>query len=162
MRAPGKAWERGGRYTDPSEPYGKRAAELVQETLNWLENQGFDFSALSTNNRRPSPPDQGLLVWHLDENGSNSNQEMTAELHYYASVEQADGQFHLENNRSSGGEGDPMERPWSGRSQTGARPGARPLTDPEYLSVERRGLTDCVCDLERGRSQTPGAAAHRP
>lgn len=37
-------------YTDPSIEFSQRARELILEALNWLEDeQGFDFSTLSTN-----------------------------------------------------------------------------------------------------------------
>ncbi|MGC4066645.1 MAG: MYXO-CTERM sorting domain-containing protein [Polyangiaceae bacterium] len=48
------------------------------------------------------PPDQGLLIWHIDENGDNSWQDMTATRHYAMSVEQADGRFDLEKNVRAG------------------------------------------------------------
>ena len=38
-------------YTDPNVAFAVRAQELISEALNWLENQqGFDFSTLTTNN----------------------------------------------------------------------------------------------------------------
>jgi M6 family metalloprotease-like protein len=46
-------------------------------------------------------PDEGLLVWHVDEAGDNSYQDMTAARHYELSVEQADGQYHLEHDSTS-------------------------------------------------------------
>jgi M6 family metalloprotease-like protein/MYXO-CTERM domain-containing protein len=51
---------------------------------------------------RRSPPDQGLLIWHIDESGDNSWQDMTATRHYMMSVEQADGKFDLEHNIRAG------------------------------------------------------------
>jgi M6 family metalloprotease-like protein/MYXO-CTERM domain-containing protein len=51
---------------------------------------------------RRTPPDQGLLIWHIDENGDNSYQDMTATRHYMMSVEQADGKFDLEHNIRAG------------------------------------------------------------
>lgn len=45
-----------------------------------------------------SAPDQGLALWHVDEAGNNSLQAMTEAAHYEASIEQADGLFHLERN----------------------------------------------------------------
>jgi M6 family metalloprotease-like protein/MYXO-CTERM domain-containing protein len=48
------------------------------------------------------PPDQGLLIWHIDEDGDNSWQDMTATRHYAMSVEQADGRFDLEKNIRAG------------------------------------------------------------
>lgn len=47
-------------------------------------------------------PDEGLIIWHIDENGSNDYQEMTYQKHYMVSVEQADGKFHLEKNANYG------------------------------------------------------------
>jgi M6 family metalloprotease-like protein len=51
-------------------------------------------------------PDEGLLIWHVDDKGDNSYQDMTATRHYRLSVEQADGLFQLEKNLASGGPGD--------------------------------------------------------
>lgn len=56
--------------------------------------------------RRSSMPDEGLLIWHVDESGSNDNEQMTPTQHYRVSVEQADGLFHLENADGYGGSGD--------------------------------------------------------
>jgi len=51
-------------------------------------------------------PAEGLLIWHVDEDGSNNNQEMTPASHYKVSLEQADGAFHLEKNNNSGDSND--------------------------------------------------------
>ena len=51
-------------------------------------------------------PDQGLLVWHVDEEGNHDYQDMTPTRHYELSVEQADGLFELELNLRSGADGD--------------------------------------------------------
>ena len=56
--------------------------------------------------RRSGMPDAGLLIWHIDEDGSNNNEQMTPTSHYKVSVEQADGRFQLENNDGYGGSGD--------------------------------------------------------
>jgi len=50
---------------------------------------------------RADAPDEGLLVWHVDEKGDNSLQDMTPTKHYELSVEQADGLFDLEKNKNS-------------------------------------------------------------
>lgn len=47
-------------------------------------------------------PDGGLTVWHVDELGSNNNEQRTPALHYECSLEQADGRFDLENNTNLG------------------------------------------------------------
>lgn len=47
-------------------------------------------------------PDSGLAIWHVDEAGSNSNEQMTAAKHYECSLEQADNNFDLEHNANIG------------------------------------------------------------
>lgn len=49
-------------------------------------------------------PDQGILIWHIDEavTTDNMREEMTELDHYQVSVEQADGQFHLETDWNRG------------------------------------------------------------
>jgi M6 family metalloprotease-like protein len=47
-------------------------------------------------------PDAGLAVWHVDERGSNSDQQMTAAQHYECALVQADGQNDLEQKVNAG------------------------------------------------------------
>lgn len=47
-------------------------------------------------------PDSGLVIWHVDGNVSNNNEQMTCSKHYLVSVEQADGRYDLEYGRNSG------------------------------------------------------------
>ncbi|MEP6980645.1 MAG: M6 family metalloprotease domain-containing protein, partial [Nakamurella sp.] len=47
-------------------------------------------------------PDAGLAIWHVDELGSNSDEQMTAAQHYELSLEQADHRFDLEHNSNAG------------------------------------------------------------
>lgn len=49
-----------------------------------------------------SLPDEGLAIWHVDEDGNNSNEQMTPTQHYELSLEQADGDFRLETSRQFG------------------------------------------------------------
>lgn len=51
-------------------------------------------------------PDSGLAIWHIDENGSNNNEQGTAAQHYECELEQADGKRELEFNVNHGGPGD--------------------------------------------------------
>jgi M6 family metalloprotease-like protein len=44
-------------------------------------------------------PDEGLVIWHVDEDGDNSDEQMTPNRHYELSLEQADGEFRLESSR---------------------------------------------------------------
>ena len=47
-------------------------------------------------------PDAGLAIWHVDEQGSNNNEQMTPTQHYECSLEQADNRFDLEENSNGG------------------------------------------------------------
>lgn len=49
-------------------------------------------------------PDAGLAVWHVDEQGDNSNEQMSAASHYELALEQADGLFELERSRDERGD----------------------------------------------------------
>lgn len=55
--------------------------------------------------RDVSLPDSGLTIWHVDELGSNNNEQMTPAKHYELSLEQADNQFELERKRGQSGDG---------------------------------------------------------
>ena len=52
--------------------------------------------------RDASLPDAGLAIWHVDELGSNNNEQMTATKHYECSLEQADGRTDLELDANQG------------------------------------------------------------
>lgn len=48
-------------------------------------------------------PGKGIAIWHVDEGEwGNNAQQMSVYLHYEVSLEQADGQFDLENNTNLG------------------------------------------------------------
>ena len=49
-------------------------------------------------------PDEGLAIWHVDEEGDNSHEQMTTGSHYELSLEQADGLFQLERQRNQIGD----------------------------------------------------------
>ena len=50
-----------------------------------------------------SVPDKGIAIWHIDElKTTNDEQQMTTDLHYEVSLEQADGAFDMENDRDRG------------------------------------------------------------
>lgn len=67
-----------------------------------LSTEFFQFENKLKTGRNTYLPGEGLLVWHIDENGNNSANQMTPTSHYLVSVEQADGLFQLENNQSYG------------------------------------------------------------
>ncbi|CRK49981.1 putative protease [Rhodococcus sp. RD6.2] len=57
--------------------------------------------------RDASLPDAGLAIWHVDENGNNSFEQMTPSQHYECSLEQADNRFDLER-RANGGDAEDL------------------------------------------------------
>lgn len=56
-------------------------------------------------------PDQGLAIWHVDEDGSNNNQQMLPDLHYRVTLVQADGLWELERNINDGDADDLWDAP---------------------------------------------------
>ena len=46
----------------------------------------------------------GLAIWHVDEDGDNSNEQMTGVSHYELSLMQADGLFQLERQQNEIGD----------------------------------------------------------
>lgn len=51
-------------------------------------------------------PDSGLAIWHVDEAGSNNDEQMTPSRHYECSLKQADNQLELERKVNQGDVGD--------------------------------------------------------
>ena len=70
-------------------------------------------------------PGSGLAIWHVDETGSNSNEQMTTAKHYKCSLEQADGQFHLENGSNYGDANDLFSAPAKTEFNDGTVPNAK-------------------------------------
>lgn len=50
-------------------------------------------------------PDEGLAVWHIDELGDNSDEDMKPDKHFECSLLQADGKNHLEKGQNQGDNG---------------------------------------------------------
>jgi M6 family metalloprotease-like protein len=75
--------------------------------------------------RSASLPDDGLMIWHIDQLGSNSNQQMTDSLHYAVSIEQADGKFELEKGFSAGAREDLFNSQNKGGFHDNSLPDAR-------------------------------------
>ncbi|HXI23424.1 MAG TPA: M6 family metalloprotease domain-containing protein [Pyrinomonadaceae bacterium] len=53
-------------------------------------------------------PDEGLAIWHVDEDGDNSHEQMTTASHYELSLVQADGLFQFERQRGKLGDADDL------------------------------------------------------
>lgn len=69
-------------------------------------NEYFMIEYVRKTGWRSNAPDEGILIWHVDEQGNNSLQDMTLAKHYRHSVEQADGLFQLEKKLKNGSDGD--------------------------------------------------------
>ncbi len=74
--------------------YAKNATEYF--IIENRQNTGRDTSL----------PDAGLAIWHVDEQGSNNNEQMTPSQHYECSLEQADNRFDLEKQANAGDSAD--------------------------------------------------------
>lgn len=84
----------------------------ITASLNVANNDFYILSKSSTEyfiveNRQKSGrdtalPDAGLAIWHVDEAGSNSNEQMTASKHYECALVQADNKFDLEKKANYG------------------------------------------------------------
>ena len=70
------------------------------------ETEYFILENRNQTGRDASLPSAGLAIWHVDEFGSNSNEQRTPDLHFELSLEQADNDFHLERGVNSGDAGD--------------------------------------------------------
>ncbi len=70
-------------------------------------------------------PDAGLAIWHVDENGSNSNEQMTADMHYECSLEQADNHFDMEQGSNAGDSEDLFGSPYSNQFSDSTSPASK-------------------------------------
>jgi M6 family metalloprotease-like protein len=67
-------------------------------------------------------PNSGLAIWHVDELGSNDDEQMTTEKHYECSLEQADNTFDLEHGGNLGDIGDLYSTATSNRFSDSTNP----------------------------------------
>ena len=79
-------------------------------------------------------PDAGLAIWHVDEDGDNEHQQMTKDLHYKCSLEQADNRFDLERNVNPGDSEDLFGAP------SATTFGARTHPDSKWWNGRASGL----------------------
>jgi len=72
------------------------AQEIPPDSMTLRQRTGSDAAL----------PDAGLAIWHVDELGNNSNEQMTSDSHYECSLEQADGRFDFERGAHGGDDKD--------------------------------------------------------
>ena len=75
--------------------------------------------------RDASLPDEGLAIWHVDEDGSNNNEQMTASQHYELSLKQANGNFRLETSRHHYGDATDLYGQANTRFANSTSPGSK-------------------------------------
>ena len=75
--------------------------------------------------RDASLPDEGLAIWHVDEDGSNNNEQMTPSQHYELSLKQADGNFRLETSRHHYGDATDLYGQANTRFANSTSPGSK-------------------------------------
>ena len=79
-------------------------------------------------------PDVGLAIWHVDQLGSNNQEQMTPGQHYECSLEQADHRFDLEHGVNAGDTGDLFGGP------TARSFGSRTMPDSTWWDGSTSGL----------------------
>jgi M6 family metalloprotease-like protein len=75
--------------------------------------------------RDRSLPDAGLAIWHVDELGSNDDEQRTRNRHYECSLEQADNRFDLEAGSNNGDANDLFSAPAKPRFGRATAPSSR-------------------------------------
>jgi M6 family metalloprotease-like protein len=103
-------WETPVTLAPPAGPTLYTATANALGSFRWnnpsTPNEYFLIESRRLTGRSAGLPDEGLLIWHIDEAGSNSCSDMSPTCHYAVSVEQADGLFEIEHNIGYGGAGD--------------------------------------------------------
>ena len=102
-------------------------------------------------------PDEGLIIWHIDKDGSNNYEQMTRRRHYKVSVEQADGMFHLERGSNAGDANDLFDAADSNSFDDYTQPAARWWNGEQsglaISSISEVGPTMCFFAVKNIRIQ---------
>jgi len=105
-------------------------------------------------------PDSGTAIWHVDENGSNDNQQMTPSLHYECTLVQADGNWDLENEINYGDATDL----WKSPGYTTCGPSTTPNTNwwsgnPSDMLIANISSSSATMSFDAGTVLTADAGA---
>lgn len=96
-------------YSDNTTITANSSTNGTHDVYRWSKNNSREYYLIENvekEGRYASVPDEGLLIWHVDEKGNNSNYENTSRKHYELSLVQADNKLEIEKNINSGGYGD--------------------------------------------------------
>ncbi len=101
-----------------------------------LANEFFMIENRQQTGRDSAIPDAGLAIWHIDEQGSNNNEQMTPDQHYLVTLVQADAEWDLEYDNNAGDSQDL----WDTASYPECTPSTSPNTSwwdamPSALSI---------------------------
>ena len=104
-----------GAYLKYKAGWAKSVTPITQGLVATAKAASNEFFTHSKNNaeyfiienrrkagRDAALPGSGLAVWHVEELGSNNNEQMTAGSHYECALVQADGKFDLEHGANDG------------------------------------------------------------
>lgn len=103
-------------------------AEREAKELLWYPKSMTEYFLLENrqkSRRDASLPGSGLMIWHIDETGSNNSEQMTTKAHYECALEQADGRFDLEHKANYGDGGDFFSKATKDAFSDATTPGAK-------------------------------------
>ena len=95
-------WAKTVTALQPNQHVTLKAGENEFATFAKHSGEYFIVENRAKSDRDAALPDEGLAIWHVDEDGSNNFEQMTPSHHYELSLEQADGEFRLERSRHLG------------------------------------------------------------
>lgn len=110
--------------SQPSLPIVSNSNAIYKHSKPSSTNEYYLLENRQRSGRDAGLPDDGLAIWHVDENGSNDNNQMTPSSHYKVTLVQADGLWDMENNRNYGDTNDL----WSSPNHTVCNPETNPNT----------------------------------
>lgn len=119
-------------------------------------NEYFMIENRQQSGRNVSLPDAGLSIWHVDQLGSNNNQEMTPTSHYELSLEQADNRFDLEHKANSGDSEDLFGAPTATKFSSTTSPNSNWWDGtPSGLDIEEISIPGATMTIKvRGGEQS--------
>ena len=96
-------------YSNGQKVTANSSKNANQAVYRWSRSNSKEYYLIENikkSGRYASMPDEGLMIWHVDEDGSNSNQSVSKAKHYQLSVVQADNKMEIENKINGGADGD--------------------------------------------------------
>lgn len=94
-------------------------------------------------NRDAALPAAGMAIWHVDEQGSNENQQMSPTQHYECALVQADGKFDFEQGLSHfGDQGDLFHLGGNNQLGCSTKPGSQ-WWDGNQSGLELSDISAC-------------------